>query len=175
MRRGTELPDADFVDVPRIDEDTIRGGVLKKRVEFEGGDEGAGSGDGRGLRRESDEVRDEADGERGEAAGEGEVRRDSSEGGSRGELEIDGRECEAGVSMEGRNVGAEGGEGAGHSDVHAVGGDAKAAAQGERGAETLEVARHLRGVCEGHELVVKQHAPLVAVVKERLLERLGHG
>jgi len=154
MRRGLELADAGFVDVACINEDAIRGGILQQGVEFEGRDERASIGDGRGFGGESDEMRDEADGELCEAASLGEMRGNRGEGGSGGQLEVDGREGEAGVREERSRVGAERGEGAGDSDIHAVGGDAKAAPQRQRRAQALEVVRHARRLREGHELVV---------------------
>jgi hypothetical protein len=163
VRGRMKLADASFVEVASVDEDTrARGrGVLQEGVELEGRDERAGSGDERRVGRQSDEVRDDAHGERGEAGGEGEVRGHAGQGGGGRVLEVDGRAGEARVRPERGGVRAQGGERAGDGDVDAVGRHAEAAAQGERGAEVVEEERVARGAGERDELVIEQHAPLL--------------
>lgn len=152
MRGRLELADAGLVDVSSIEEDAIL--LLQEGVEFDGRDEGSSIGDRRRLRGEGDEVGDQADGEGGEAAREGEVRGHRGERGSRGQFEVDRREGEARMCLKGSLVGTERGKGASDGDVHAIGRHSNATAQGERAAETLKKCGHSLRVRESHEFVV---------------------
>lgn len=91
------------------------------------------------------------------------MRGDGIERGSRGELEINGGEGEEGVGSDGGDVRVEGRQGPCDSDIDAIRGDADATAKGERGAKPVEVINHTRRLCDDHELIVEQHAPVVVM------------